>query len=132
MVFPSFSSDSSDGDSSSSSQDEGDSEDDRPQYLGQPGVCKLCRGDRRRNKEGHPEPLVRCAKCQADGWIFLPFVFIFLILFWKKKKEKYNQSLQTLGHLTCWDLDIGMMSQVAGYSWECNGEFEHFLLQLGY
>lgn len=26
-----------------------------------------------------------------------------------------------LGHLTCWDLDIGMMSQVAGYPWECNG-----------
>lgn len=65
-----YSSDSSDDDTSSSSQDEGDSDDDRPQYNGQPGVCKLCRGDRRRNKEGHPESLVRCAKCQADGLHF--------------------------------------------------------------
>ena len=62
-----FSSDSSDDDSSSSSDDEADSVDNRPTYTGQPGVCKLCRGDQRRNKDGLPEPLVRCAKCNADG-----------------------------------------------------------------
>lgn len=86
------SSDSSDEDSSSSSpDDDGESDDeDRPYYARQPGICKLCRGDRRQNKTGRPEPLVRCAKCQTDG------------------------------HLSCWNLDINMMPQVAAYSWECN------------
>ena len=75
-------------------------------------MCKLCRGDRRRNKKGHPEPLVRCAKCQADG----------NNQYNKKKCEKGLIAVNVLGHLTCWDLDIGMMSQVTAYGWECNGK----------
>lgn len=68
-MFPlSFSSDSSDDsdDSSSSSSDDSDDE-EAPLKDGRMGVCKLCQGDKRRNKEGHHESLVRCAKCKAEG-----------------------------------------------------------------
>ena len=69
LLFSRPSSDSSD-DSSSSSDSDDDSDDGRPSYNGQPGNCKLCRGDRYRNKENRPEPLVHCAKCKADGRFF--------------------------------------------------------------
>ena len=80
------SSDSSDdSDSSSSSSDDDDDESDDEKSK-----CKLCAGDRRRNKDGKHEPLVRCAQCHSEG------------------------------HLTCWDLDVEMLSQIRAYPWQCN------------
>merc|ERR1712071_571666 len=85
------SSDSSDDskDSSSSSDDDSD-EVTASGYKNQQGLCKLCHGDKLRNKDGKREQLDRCAKCHADG------------------------------HLTCWELGVEMAAQIRAYPWQCN------------
>lgn len=30
-------------------------------------ACKVCGGDRSRNKVGRPEPLIQCAQCESSG-----------------------------------------------------------------
>lgn len=63
-----YRSDSSDDSKDSSSSSEEDSDEGQSVYRNQQqGICKLCRGDRHRNKDGKREQLVRCAKCRADG-----------------------------------------------------------------
>lgn len=64
------SSDSSDDSKDSSSSSEDDSDEGPSVYKNQQlhqGTCKLCHGDKHRNKDGKREQLVRCAKCRADG-----------------------------------------------------------------
>jgi len=85
------SSDSSDDSKDSSSSSDDDSDEGPSAYKNaQQGICKLCHGDKYRNKDSKREQLVRCAKCRADG------------------------------HLTCWELDVEMASQIRAYPWQCN------------
>jgi hypothetical protein len=51
--------------------------------------CRICTGDRQRNKLGLPEKLLHCSKC--------------------------DQSC----HPTCVGLQLEMLQYVTGYKWEC-------------
>ena len=63
-----YSSDSSDDSKDSSSSSDDDSDEGPSAYKNaQQGICKLCHGDKYRNKDSKREQLVRCAKCRADG-----------------------------------------------------------------
>ncbi|XP_034237090.1 supporter of activation of yellow protein isoform X2 [Thrips palmi] len=95
-------SDSSNSDSDSDSDSSSDSEDDSSSQV-MPGaldsqegeverpdaVCRVCNGDRLKNKLGRAEPLVHCASCEKSG------------------------------HLSCLDLTVDMMSHIRKYAWHC-------------
>lgn len=40
-------------------------------------VCRVCAGDRLKNKLGKAEPLVHCASCEKSGMYYRNFVFIY-------------------------------------------------------
>lgn len=95
-------SDSSDSDSDSDSNSSSESGDELTSQMG-PGpvdsqesevdrpdaVCRVCSGDRLKNKLGNPEALVHCASCEKSG------------------------------HLSCLDLTVDMMPHIRKYSWHC-------------
>lgn len=83
FVACSSDSDSSNSDSDSDSDSSSDSEDDSSSQVG-PGaldsqegeverpdaVCRVCNGDRLKNKLGQAEALVHCASCDKSGKFF--------------------------------------------------------------
>ncbi|XP_046383262.1 uncharacterized protein LOC124153906 isoform X2 [Ischnura elegans] len=52
-------------------------------------ACKVCGGDRSRNKLGRPEPLIQCAQCESSG------------------------------HPSCLDLTLDMVPHIKSYDWQC-------------
>ncbi|XP_071441493.1 supporter of activation of yellow protein-like isoform X2 [Hetaerina americana] len=52
-------------------------------------ACKVCGGDRSRNKLGRPEPLIQCAQCDSSG------------------------------HPSCLDLTLDMVPHIKSYDWQC-------------
>ncbi|XP_067011793.2 serine-rich adhesin for platelets [Anabrus simplex] len=52
-------------------------------------VCKVCSGDKGKNKEGRPEVLIHCATCTSSG------------------------------HVSCFDLTLDMVPHIRRYDWQC-------------
>ncbi|KAK3914146.1 PHD finger protein 10 [Frankliniella fusca] len=95
-------SDSSGSDSESDSETSSESGDDSSNQVGQGAVdsqddvvdrpnavCRVCEGDKNKNKLGRPEALIHCASCDKSG------------------------------HLSCLDLTVDMMPHIRKYSWHC-------------
>ena len=61
----------SEDDSSTCSDDDADSND--ADDADPKRTCRMCQGDRKRNKNGNHETLVRCAHCRVDGINILIF-----------------------------------------------------------
>ncbi|XP_026278088.1 supporter of activation of yellow protein isoform X1 [Frankliniella occidentalis] len=86
----------SDSDTSSESGDDSSSQvgqgtvDNQEEVVDRPNaVCRVCNGDKLKNKLGRPEALIHCASCEKSG------------------------------HLSCLDLTVDMMPHIRKYSWHC-------------
>lgn len=75
------------------------------------GICKSCNGDANKNKDGRPEILIHCAKCESASKPRLTFVC--------NDSSNHIALLILLDHPTCLELSVDMVPYIKKYNWQC-------------